>query len=200
MPSVKASIARHRADWHDAIVRYAELRELAAQQTAVAVADEYGVLVSFRSISALDIAMAERWTLGRHGRGWSWCKEVSKARRRSRCFDAALETFGANQRPTVTALILGRVSKSRVVASLHFLERAPNPNPLAGTVAPIAIRYLEFCAIAFGCRSTSLQRPVEALVSYYKQLGYTRVVRKKGKIIRLERDLHRDLLSMDAPQ
>jgi len=41
-----------------------------------------------------------------------------------------------------------------------------------------------------------LQRPIPELVDFYKSLGYSRVVEKKGKIERLERDLGAVLSAM----
>jgi hypothetical protein len=48
---------------------------------------------------------------------------------------------------------------------------------------------LEFCAVAFGCSIIALNRPADGLVTYYKTLGFTQVVIKKGKIQRLEQQL-----------
>lgn len=61
----------------------------------------------------------------------------------------------------------------------------------------MAIRYLEFCAAAFGCTVASLQRPIPELVDYYKELGFRREVKKKGRIERLERDLRDELSAAD---
>lgn len=69
-------------------------------------------------------------------------------------------------------------------------------DPLQGRFAKIAVRYLEFCAAAFDCTTASLQRPIPELVDFYKSLGYSRVVEKKGKIERLERDLGAVLSAM----
>ncbi|AZG17255.1 hypothetical protein [Cupriavidus pauculus] len=79
------------------------------------------------------------------------------------------------------------------MSRIHLLSRAPEPTPLKGQVAKVAIRNLEFCAAAFGCTMASLQRPVPELVSYYKELGFHREVKKKGKIERLEWDLREEL-------
>lgn len=81
--------------------------------------------------------------------------------------------------PALCALILGRISNGHVVASIHLLSRAPDPNPLKGRVAKVAIRCLEFCAAAFECTVASLQRPIPELVAYYKELGFHREVKKR---------------------
>lgn len=183
-----------RQDWEDAELRCAETRAVAGQAAADVLAIEEGIEVSFRQIGRADVVEADRWTFGGYAPGWLWEKELKRARRRPRRIEAAVYAEPAGQAPVLCGLILGRISNHRVVASIHLLSRAPAPNPLQGRFARIAVRYLEFCAEAFQCVTASLQRPIPELVDFYKEIGYTRVVMKKGRIERLERDL-RDALS-----
>jgi hypothetical protein len=187
-------MAAQRADWESAEARCEERREMAGAAATLAIAEEEGVQVSFRPIGRRDIVDADQWTVGEFVPGWLWAKEVTRARRRPRRVEAAVYAERTDGPAVLCGLILGRVSNSRVVASIHLLSRAPEPNPLKGRVAKIAVRYLEFCAAAFGCTIASLQRPVPELIGFYKELGFQREVKKKGRIERLERDLS-DVLS-----
>ena len=195
--SATSQAAANRAHWEAAEQRCALRRELAGQSASEALSIELGLRVVFRSISRGDVADADKWTVGGFIPGWSWERELTLARRRPRRVEAAVHAEVPGAVPSLCALILGRISNGHVVASIHLLSRAPDPNPLKGQVAKVAIRYLEFCAAAFGCTVASLQRPIPELVAYYKELGFHREVKKKGKIERLERDL-RDELSAAA--
>ncbi|MGH1507349.1 hypothetical protein [Ralstonia solanacearum] len=189
MSSSTSKMAAQRQDWDTAESRCAQRRELAGEATTAAVADEEGVTVRFRPIGRADVDAADRWTFEGYAPGWLWSREVARARRRPRRVEAAVYAELPDQSQVLCGLILGRISNRRVVASIHLLSRAPVPNPLEGRFAKIAVRYLEFCAAAFDCATASLQRPIPELVDFYKSMGYTRVVVKKGKIERLERDL-----------
>nr|WP_315595533.1 hypothetical protein [uncultured Cupriavidus sp.] len=191
--SATSRMAASRAEWQDAEVRCELRRELAGQSASEALSFELGIRVAFRPISRRDVADADKWIVGGFIPGWSWERELTRARRRPRRVEAAVYAEGTEGPPVLCALILGRISNGHVVASIHLLSRAPEPNPLQGQVAKVAIRYLEFCAAAFGCTVASLQRPIPELVAYYKELGFHREVKKKGKIERLERDLRDEL-------
>ena len=189
MSSPTSKMAAQRQDWDTAESRCAERRELAGAAASAAVAVEEGVTVRFRPIGRTDVDAADRWTFGGYAPGWLWSRELTRARRRPRRVEAAVYAELPDHTHVLCGLILGRISNRHVVASIHLLSRAPAPNPLQGRFAKIAVRYLEFCAAAFDCTTASLQRPIPELVDFYKSLGYSRVVEKKGKIERLERDL-----------
>lgn len=193
MASVASRMSGHREDWRQAEQRYAERRDEAGRQAAAALAYESGIYVRFRPISSQDIELADQWNVGDYGIGWSWEKEVMRARRRTRRLEAAIESDPTNGEPTVCGLFLGRLSRSNAVGSLHFLGRADAPNPLEGRLTQVAVRYLEFCAAAFGCKTTSIRRPIPELVEVYKAHGFVREIKKKGRIERLEQDLHFNL-------
>jgi hypothetical protein len=193
MSSLTAKHGGRPVEWEDAERRCATRRELAGQAAAGALATEVGLIVSFRPIHRHDVAQADRWTFGTFVPGWSWERELTRARRRPRRIEAAVYTRGADGSGQLAGLVLGRISNGHVVASIHFLGRAPGPNPLQGQFARVATRYLEFCAAAFACSTAALQSPIPELVEYYKALGFTRVITKKGKIARLEQDLSTDL-------
>lgn len=195
--SATSRMAASRAEWEHAEQRCEMRRELAGQSASEALSLELGLQVSFRPISRRDVSDAEKWIVGGFIPGWSWDRELTRARRRPRRVEAAVYAEVPGSPPALCGLILGRISNSHVVASIHLLSRAPEPNPLKGQVAKVAIRYLEFCAAAFGCTVASLQRPIPELVDYYKELGFRREVKKKGRIERLERDLRDELSAAD---
>lgn len=115
-----------------------------------------------------------------HRPGWSWRKVVPKFRGRPRRIEVALW-----HHDVVCGLAVGRISDKRVIATIHFLESLPTGNPLKGKVAPFATRYLEAVAIGLGCVAVSIEQPVDELVEYYGEMGYTEDVKKGGRIRRL---------------
>jgi len=53
-------------------------------------------------------------------------------------------------------LAVGRVSPSRVVASIHYLQAAPKGHPLQGNIALIATRFLEAFGVMIGAEKVAL--------------------------------------------
>jgi len=179
----------------DAEAKYRVVRHTANLAAAAAIEHEFGVRVLFRQIEDADALAADKWVyqLRRHKElwvpGWRWIDEVRKERRRPRRIDAAA-IYLESAPNELFGLILGRISRNRLVASIHFLSK----NPKIGVAfTPIAARYLEFCAAAFECSHASIQRPIPQLVQHYRKLGFRHVVRKKGKIERLEANLQADI-------
>ncbi|MDF3883942.1 hypothetical protein [Cupriavidus basilensis] len=175
--------------------KYRVVRHAVNLSAGAAVAREFGVRIEFRPITDADAVVADRWTY-RVRRlqqpwtpGWSWAAQVRKERRRPRRVEAAAVYLDV-QPPVLAGLILGRISRNRVVASIHFLSKNPT---LDVGFAAIATRYLEFCAAAFGCTHASIQNPIPQLVQHYRKLGFRHVVRKKGKIVWLEANLQADI-------
>ncbi|WP_156914506.1 hypothetical protein [Cupriavidus sp. amp6] len=175
--------------------KYRRLRHAVNLSAGAAVATEFGFDIEFRPISDADAVAADKWTYRVRRQqqswtpGWSWAVELKKERRRPRRIEAAVVYLEARP-PVLAGLILGRISRNRVVASIHFLSK----NPTVGiSFAAIATRYLEFCAAAFGCTYASVQNPIPQLVQHYRKLGFRHVVRKKGKIARLEANLQADI-------
>jgi hypothetical protein len=89
----------------------------------------------------------------------------------------------------LSGLLVGRISDNCVVATIHFMERRPADNPLAGSVAKIATQYLEVLAILLNCRQAALDSPLPALLDFYKSLGYNNATSKGRKVIRLSKTL-----------
>lgn len=124
-------------------VRFAQLRRDVAFTGEEILTAENGFPISIREISDEAAASAQRWQYAdvrsEHVPGWSWPDEVRRFRCRPRRVDAA---FYAHDPDSVRlwGLVLGRISKSRVVASIHFLERDPDQERNSAFVA-VASRY-----------------------------------------------------------
>lgn len=133
---------------------------------------------------------AEAWRdyypLTRHAfvPGWSWRKVLSKFRRRPRRIEAALW-----HNTILCGLTVGRISDRCVVATIHYVEALPLENPLQGKVLPFIVRYLEAVALSLGCTCVTIERPLPALLSYYREMGFTSEVKKGGHVIRMQKQL-----------
>ena len=122
---------------------------------------------------------------GRLAAYWDWHAEVNRFRRRPRRVEVAI---WYNQ-TLLCGLALGRTSNSRVVGTIHLLERNPVPTPIDGMVAPIAVRFLEAYARVLGCKEMAIDHPFADLVPYYQSLGFVRLVTKGKKVVRMHQTL-----------
>lgn len=84
--------------------------------------------------------------------------------------------------------MLGKISEKRIVASIHYLQRTPVNNPLEGEIGKIAVSYLDALSDIIGCKETSIEKPTPALLSYYKNMKFTKIVTKSNVIVRLKRN------------
>lgn len=172
-------------DRRDARIRYEELRTKAARKTESLLVD-VGWVVRLRPISKDDVDVAATWKFANRKEQWTWAEAVERLSSRSRQIGTAVDAGDGLQ---LSALFLGRVSDARMYASLHYMQRDPDPaNPLKGKVRFIANIYLQACAAAFGCHTVRLRGPVVGMVTAYNQLGYHKSVRI-GKMNWLEQDL-----------
>jgi hypothetical protein len=134
-------------------------------------------------INAAAITQAKDWRQtfpGVRQGGWDWAKLLNSFRRRPRHVELAVWVD-----QILCALLLGRVSDNRVVATIYFLERRPLDNPLAGSIALIATRYIETLALLLGCKQAALDSPLPDLIDFYAKLGYIGATKKGRKVIRL---------------
>jgi tRNA A37 threonylcarbamoyladenosine synthetase subunit TsaC/SUA5/YrdC len=86
-------------------------------------------------------------------------------------------------------LLIGRISDSRIVATIYYLEGRPVDNPLSGSVANIATRYVELLARLLHCKQAAIDSPLPALIDFYKRLGYSSATTKGRKVVRLVKTL-----------
>lgn len=150
--------------------------------------------VSLREIDQYALEQAKAWrdmyhaaSREAHEPGWSWPRELRRFRQRPRRLELAIWV-----EDKLCGLALGRISDRSVVATIHLLEGSPvaNTNPLAGSVMFIATRFLEVLCIGAGCNQASLEMPVPALINDYKELGYTKEVKRGKRTLRLIKVVH----------
>lgn len=175
----------------DPRVRFAQLRREVAFAAGEILTAEFEFPISIREISDEAAQRAYNWNYeesrSSHVPGWSWPAETRRFRRRPRRVDAAFYTHdhdGIN----LWGLMLGRISNSRVVASVHFMERDPAMVRGASFLA-VGSRYLQLFAAAARCSTYAINRPHPDLVDYYREYGFVRATTKSQRVIRLEQDL-----------
>ena len=81
-------------------------------------------------------------------------------------------------------LAIGRISPRRVVATIHYLQRSPISDKFF-SLGRIATAYLVALGQELGCREVAVDRPLEELLDYYKDLGFTVEVTKGKRVIKL---------------
>ncbi|UDM18934.1 hypothetical protein [Vogesella sp. XCS3] len=178
-----------RETLHEAEVRFSQIRHVVYRQVEKDVYDTVQIAIRLTKITDAAATEADGWRYPRDRiPGWSWLKEVRKFQRRPKRVEAAIWLDG--QGAILCGLVLGRVSRNRVYASIHYLAANPERDtPLTGRIAQVAIRYLELQAAALGCTTLSIAKPVDGLVDFYGELGFTHKVKKGQKLLRLERQL-----------
>lgn len=131
--------------------------------------------VRLASIDKATLDMAKAWRkkyiapkIQNREPGWRWEDEYYKRARRSSFVSLAIWSS-----ETLCGLMIGQVSDGRLNATIHFLEGAPEGNPLKGHVVDIATRFIEAVAALVGCQTISISRPFPELIKYYKAYGYT---------------------------
>ena len=175
--------------------KVAETRHLRLREEACAVVvNELKALYPHLHLSDIDgdaVAQARRWaeapdttTRPRAYVPWDW-RELWKRFRNHACrVDLAIRDA-----EVLCALAVGRVSKGRMVASIHYLQSNPASHGLEGEIGRIATAYLLALATALRCSEIALNRPVPELVRYYERLGFTRHVHRRGVLSRLVHDI-----------
>lgn len=181
--------------------RFAEIRHSVYRQIEDELRDQ-NINVNFRKITHDAAERAHRWQYPSHLQhrvpGWNWLKEVKSFQRRPKRVEAAIWD-GSGPNSLLCGLVLGRVSRNKVCASIHYLESNPErETPLSGIFAQIATRYLELQAAALGCKELSINKPHPDLLDFYDELGFKRRVTKGRTVVRVERLL--DLRQLDRRQ
>ncbi|NHZ99367.1 hypothetical protein [Massilia sp. CCM 8734] len=115
---------------------------------------------------------------------WDWRQLVRKLRGRHRRIELAIWAD-----PVLCGLAIGKISDGRVIARIDYLARAPGNHPLVGVIAEITTTYLQTLGVLAGCREAVLASPLEALLDFYRALGYTEDISSKGKVIGLKKKL-----------
>lgn len=141
--------------------------------------------VALTEISEAVLRQTDAWrslypsSLLTHKPGWSWRRVAEKFRCRPRRIEVALWHDNL-----VCGLAVGRVSDKRVIATIHFVESLPVANPLKGKVVPFLVRFLEAMSVNLGCEAVSIEQPATELIAYYSDIGFKRIVKKGGRVLR----------------
>jgi hypothetical protein len=115
---------------------------------------------------------------------WNWDDLVRKLRRRPRRIELAIWVD-----PVLCGLAIGKISDRRVTARIDRIERSPEATQLVGLIGEIATSYLDVLGTLAGCRESVIVSPAPGLVAFYKELGYTKEMIKRGKLIGLKKIL-----------
>lgn len=178
-----------KSTYGQALARYRDLRREVQQFVERESQELYEQGLRLTDITKEALDAADKWRNDYAGSqltrrpGWDWEKTNARFSKRARKIEAALWFQDSLQ-----GLAVGHISRGRLVATIHYMESRPVANPLKGTVAVIMTRFLELMATRLGCKMTSLENPVEALVDYYaKELGYIQRVEKHNRVLRLQK-------------
>lgn len=137
-------------------------------------------------ITADDVAQAQLWTSS-HNFRIDWKRELVRFKKRPRRLELALHL---NSSGKLLALALGRISDRKVVVSLHFIQKQPEPmlSDLGSIrLFPIILRYAEALGLSLGCIRVDIDSPMKGLITYYEGYGFDRSTRKGKKVTRLQK-------------
>lgn len=162
--------------------RYSIFRAAARLTTAEEFAGLSTPDVRLAEIGPEALAAAALWE--RRKVNWDWGDLVRKLRRRPRRLELAIWVD-----PTLCGLAIGKVSDRRVIARIDRLERSPQATQLVGLIGEIATSYLDVLGTLVGCQESVIASPAPELVDFYKELGYTKEMIKRGKLVGLKKIL-----------
>lgn len=113
---------------------------------------------------------------------WDWDEEFKRFRRRPKRTEVAIWLNGT----FLCGLSLGRVSKHRVVATIHLIEGNPNlPAIMRRKVGKIVTMFLQSYALLCGCSTMVVDSPDPNLLGFYGSLGFTQQTLLHGEVVRL---------------
>lgn len=140
------------------------------------VAEELDLDFSNLSLRLIDLAALyaqAQWPIdAAHGRqiGWSWSDALRQYRQN---YMARIELAIWNG-DELCGLMLGKASEGRLVVKVNFLQGSTSPHhALKGWIAAISTRCAELFAEAIGAEWVAIQEPMEGLIEYYGDLGFT---------------------------
>lgn len=162
--------------------RYRNLRQVARQAVAEEFSGKAGQDLRLTEIGEAALVAVSSWKNRRVN--WDWARLVRKFRRRHRRVELAIWI-----NPLLCGLVIGKISDGRVVARIDFIERAPGNHALVGMVGEIATVYLETLGQLAGCREAVISFPAQALLDFYRLLGYTEVIMRRDQITGLKKFL-----------
>ncbi|WP_372389009.1 hypothetical protein [Xanthomonas axonopodis] len=176
----------------EAALRHRDIRQVAYEIVGILYAEQ-APGVNLRETIDEDLLTIEAWrencpsNLIHIKANWDWEVERRKIIRREARVDLAI-----CQNSTLHGIALGRVSRRRVVATIHFMERNLVSNPFEDVIGPLCVSYLEELAKLLNCKEICIDRPVQALLPYYEALGFDRPIKKGRRVVRLLRSIELD--------
>jgi hypothetical protein len=156
--------------------RYRQLRRLAFADatrllTEVAIAVPGQLELREVALPALLDSLAKWESYPRRPVAWDWRKLLLHYRQNhSARFDLAVFANGL-----LSAIALGKPSKTRAHCALDFVEASPDPcHALKGRVLPVVLTALERYCVAIGAPEMRLTEPLPALIGLYTgKYGFT---------------------------
>lgn len=166
----------------DARERYEKIRSTSYKTATTLIKDLYKNFqdIEIKQICENAINATNSWQSRQH-ESFDWNSLHQRFSKRAKRVDLAIWVNGQ----ILCGISLGKISRGKINATIHYLESAPD-NPLKGYVGAIATTYLMIYGELCQCKIVQIDKPVKALIDYYKELGFSREVSKKGNIIRLE--------------
>lgn len=173
-------------------VHHYRLLQSAAHRYVVDAANRNRIVAAPLRVGFIDDGALDAWAATWAGRrdpaaagGWSWPVLHARLRRPS-AFHLAIWSG-----PVLCGLALGRVSKTRPVGRKHtvsvdFMEGAPFPHPLRGSIALLTVAFAEAYGRAVGARRLRLVQPLPGAMPIYLRLGFD-VVHSGGRAIYCDR-------------
>lgn len=112
--------------------------------------------------------------------GWDWKKLWRKFSDKACRVDLAVW-----DNDVLYGLAIGRVSRRRIMATIHYLQRSPIASQSGISLGRVATAYLVAMAQELGCKEVAIDQPLKELLGYYKSLGFIKEVTKGTRVIRL---------------
>lgn len=172
--------------------RFRELQDGALAITSEAVT-RTGAISAPVELSLYDRAAESAWRLTWQGvehpsgsGGWHWPDLVTNRWRRPEAFRLAIWSGS-----TLCGLAIGHPSKTRPVGRRHtisvdFMEGAPFPHPLRGSIALLTVTFAITYGRLLGTSRIRLVEPLPGVIETYRTMGFE-VVYQGGRPLYCER-------------
>lgn len=147
--------------------KHSEIRQRACALIEAALADEFP-LIRLTEIDARARTQANNWLAQSKVQGattaqvpdWDWNWLHRKFSQRARHVELAVW-----HDDLLYGMAVGRVSRRRVVAAIHYLQRSPVASVPNASLGRIATAFLIAVAAEWGCSEVAVDSPLEVLIS-----------------------------------
>lgn len=167
--------------------KHSDVRQRACALVEAALADEFPQ-IRLTEIDAKARTQANSWFAEARLYGastaqvpnWDWNQLHRRISERARHVELAVW-----HNDLLYGMAVGRVSRRRVVAAIHYLQRSPIASLPDVSLGRIATAFLVAVANEWGCREVAVDSPFKQLIGYYKSLGFTKEIVKGKRVVRL---------------